>query len=91
MAWYEREEIPNDEVQGEARFKFVPSSRPIANLSTIHQSRPRISDAVGLHPLEESQVNAGVVTAMEFVDGALIHPAQHPSWSLGLPNTKSQL
>jgi hypothetical protein len=90
MAWYEKEEIPNDEVQGEARFKFVPSSGPIANLSTIHHSRPRISDAVGLQPLEEGQVNAGVATAMEFVDGALIHPAQHPSWSLGLPNTESQ-
>jgi hypothetical protein len=90
MAWYENEEIPNDEVQGEARFKFVPSSGPTANLSTIHHSKPRISDAVGLQPLEEGQVNAGVATAMEFVDGALIHPAQHPSWSLGLPNTESQ-
>jgi hypothetical protein len=59
-------------------------------LSTIHHSKPRISDAVGLQPLEEGQVNAGVATAMEFVDGALIHPTQHPSWSLGLPNTESQ-
>jgi hypothetical protein len=48
MAWYEKEEISNDEVQGEARFKFVPSLGPIANLSTIHHSRPRILDAVGL-------------------------------------------
>jgi hypothetical protein len=90
MAWYEKEEIPNDEVQVEARFKFDLSSGPTANLSTVHHSKLRISDAVGLQPLEEDQVNVGVAIAMEFVDGVLIHPAQHPSWSLGLPNTESQ-
>jgi hypothetical protein len=84
MAWYEKEEIPNDEAGREARFKFVPSSGPTASLDKIHHPRSRISNAVGLYPLEEGQVNAGVAAAMEFVDGALIHPGEHPSWSLEL-------
>jgi hypothetical protein len=84
MAWYEREEIPNDEAGREASFKFVPSSGPTTSLDKIHHPRSRISYAIGLHPLEEGQVNAGVAAAMEFVDGALIHPGEHPSWSLEL-------
>jgi hypothetical protein len=60
-------------------------------LSTIHHPKSRISNAVDLHLVEEGQVNVEIATAMEFVDGALIYLAKHPSWILGLSNTKSQL
>jgi hypothetical protein len=38
--------------------------------------------------MKKSQVNFGVITIIEFIQWALIHPQEHPSLSLDILNTK---